>query len=58
MADAHTIAQTVHAVGGMLDQKASRLVTLAGDEQMLLEYLSASGQKILDEYGVPMLYDL
>jgi hypothetical protein len=44
------------SVGGMLDQKARRLVTLAGDEQMFtVEYLSASGQKIVGEYSVPML---
>ena len=59
MADSHSVAQTVHAVGGMLDQKAARLVTLARDEHMFtVEYLPASGQKILDEHGVPMLYDL
>ena len=49
----------LHAVGGMLDQKAARLVTLAREEHVFtVEYLSASGQKMLDEYGIPMLYDL
>jgi CRISPR/Cas system type I-B associated protein Csh2 (Cas7 group RAMP superfamily) len=46
MADSHSVAQTVHAVGGMLDQKAARLVTLARDDHMFtVEYLSASGKK-------------
>ena len=57
--DSHSISQLLRAVGGMLDQKAGRLVTLARDDQTVsVEYLLPSGQKIVDEYSPSMLYDL
>jgi hypothetical protein len=59
MADSQSLSQILRAIGGTLDQKAGRLIALERDAQTVsVECTTQSGQKTVDEYTIPMLYDL
>lgn len=57
--DSHSLSQILRAVGGMIDHKAARMIALTRDDQTVtVEYQTAGGHAVVDEYTVPMLYDL
>ena len=57
-ADAHSQSQIVRAVGAIIDQKEGKLLALTKEDQKItVEYESALGQKISEEFTVASLYD-
>lgn len=57
--DIHSISQVLRVVGALVDHKNGKLLTVTkDDEKVTFEYELVSGKKILEELGVPALYDL
>lgn len=57
--DIHSISQVLRVVGALVDHKNGKLLTVTkDDEKVTFEYELVSGKKVLEELGVPALYDL
>jgi hypothetical protein len=58
LADSHSTSQVLRVVGGIIDQKRARLISLTRDEQSVtVEFEAASGQKVTESYAPAVLYD-
>jgi hypothetical protein len=56
--ESHSLPQVLRVVGGIIDQKRGRLISVSKDDQVVtLEYSSSSGQNASEEYTLPVLYD-
>lgn len=56
--ESHSLPQILRVVGGIVDQKRGRLISISKDDQVvILDYCSSSGQKTCEEYTLPTLYD-
>ena len=57
--DIHSVSQMLRVVGALVDHKNGRLLQLTKEDQKLtFEYELVSGKKVVEELGVPALYDL
>jgi len=57
--DIHSVSQMLRVVGALVDHKNGRLLQLTKEDQtMTFEYELLSGKKVVEELGVPALYDL
>jgi hypothetical protein len=56
--DAHAISQVLRVMGGIVDQRLGRLLSISKEGQFVsLNYLSSSGQTVSDDYSMATLYD-
>ena len=55
---AHAISQLLRVIGGVVDQRLGRLLSVTSDGQhVTLGYLSSGGQTVTNDYTIPTLYD-
>ncbi|MGZ9129629.1 MAG: hypothetical protein ACXW4Z_17790 [Candidatus Binatia bacterium] len=56
--EANTLPQILRVIGGVVDQMRGHLVAVSKEAVIVrLEYQSSSGQKVSEDYTMPMLYD-
>lgn len=56
--EANSLPQILRVIGGVVDQKRGQLLFISKEAEMVrLEYQPSSGQKISEDYTMPMLYD-
>jgi len=56
--EASSLPQILRVLGGVVDQKRGQLLLISKEADIVrLEYQSSSGQKISEDYTLPMLYD-
>lgn len=56
--EAHALSQILRAVGGVVDQKQGRLISVAKEgPEITVEYESALNQKIVEKFTAATLYD-
>lgn len=56
--DANSLPQILRVLGGVVDQKRGQLLFISKEAEVVrLEYQSSGGQKVSEDYTMPMLYD-
>ena len=56
--EAHALSQLLRAVGGVVDQKQGRLISVTKDGQdFAIEYQSTLNQNVVDKFTAASLYD-
>lgn len=56
--EANTLPQILRVIGGIVDQKHGQLLAVSKESDIVrVEFQSASGQQISEDYTLPMLYD-
>jgi len=56
--EAHALSQLLRAVGGIVDQKQGRLISITKDRQEItVEYESTLKQKVVENFTTATLYD-
>ena len=56
--DSHSTSQILRVIGGMIDQKRGRLLSVTKEAQLVtVEFTSSDGRKTAEEYTLAALYD-